>query len=330
MLFGVSCHQSIIWGKLLLQYCLGWVAITVLFGVSCHHIKITVWGELPSEHHLGWVSITVLFGVSCHHILFGMSCHQSIIWGELLLQYCLGCVAIAVLFCNTVLFGASGDSTLLCGASTITILFCNTELFGASGKCHQNTVLQYSTFGGKWQAPSQSTVWVHHYLGKVPSQYCLGMGQLAVYYCLGWVLWKLFWVSDITLLFRVVVKIMPRIWRRRQASHTHTPLAAAVKGGWSRCQAMPQADDIPACCFQGVPLGWWTGQRTAEEAASPGHHRQGCSVCPDCRSLPWPGPWTILSLVWKQVHPLCKERQKVEGKCSLWSFLSDRFGLRVE
>ena len=148
---------------------------------------------------------------------------------------------------------------------------------------------------------------------------------------------------------------MPRICRRRQVSHTHswrqTPstglrhlsleegagkrcseceLAAAAKGGWSRCQAMPQADDIPACCFQGVPLGWWTGQRTAEEAASPGHHRQGCSVCPDCRPLPWPGPWAILSLVWMQVHPLCKERQKVEGKCSLWSFLSDRFGLRVE
>ena len=123
--------------------------------MSCYHSTVwgelpshIVWDELPSEYHLGRVAITVLFG----------------------------CIAIAVLFCNTVLFGASGDSTLLCGASTITILFCNTELFGASGKCHQNTVLQYSTFWGKWQAPSQSTVWVHHCLGKVPSQYCLGHG----------------------------------------------------------------------------------------------------------------------------------------------------------
>ena len=222
MLFGVSCHQSIIWGELLLQYCLGWVAITVLFGVSCCHIKIIVWGELPSEHHLGWVAITVLFGESCHHILFGMSCHQSIIWGELLLQYCLGALqsqcCFAIQYCLgqvvTVHYCVGQAPSQYCFAiqnclgqvaSAIKILFCNTVLFGASGKHHHKVLFGYTTVWGKCH---HNTVWA--------------MGQLAVYYCLGWVLWKLFWISDITLLFRVVVKIMPRIWRRRQASHTHS------------------------------------------------------------------------------------------------------------
>ena len=114
--FGVSGHHSTVWDELPSQYCVGWIAITVLFGVSCCHC--IVWDELPSQYclaitvlfgvsshqyHLGWVAITVLFGgvaitvlfgVSCHHILFGASCHQNIIWGELPSQYCLGWVAI--------------------------------------------------------------------------------------------------------------------------------------------------------------------------------------------------------------------------------------------
>ena len=177
----MSCHQSIIWGELLSQYCLGWVAIT---------------------YCLGWVAIRVSFGVSCYY---------STVWGALqsqccfAIQYCLGQV-VTVHYCvgqapSQYCFAI--QNCLGQVASAIKILFSNTVLFGASGKHHHKVLFGYTTVWGK----------CHHNTWA--------MGQLAVYYCLGWVLWKLFWVSDITLLFRVVVKIMPRIWRR-QASHTHT------------------------------------------------------------------------------------------------------------